>query len=90
MTAEKRKEVAEAIKQILSGKAIKLHQDIADEATFDDLGIDSLDKIEIIMEMEERFMVRIPDEHESKIYSVISAVDYIEQRLDDKNFVPGE
>ena len=43
----------------------------------DDLGADSLDTVELIMQFEEEFEVEIPDEDAEKIMSVGQAVDYI-------------
>ena len=49
------------------------------EAKFiDDLGADSLDTVELIMEFEDEFGLEIPDEDAEKILSVSQAVDYIE------------
>jgi len=44
-----------------------------------DLGADSLDTVELIMEFEEEFGIEIPDEDAEKITTVGSAVDYIEK-----------
>ena len=45
----------------------------------DDLGADSLDTVELIMQIEEEFGIEIPDEDAEKITTVQAAVDYIEQ-----------
>lgn len=48
------------------------------EASFiDDLGADSLDLVELIMEMEETFNVRIPDNEIEKIRTIKDVLDYI-------------
>ena len=50
------------------------------ESTFiDDLGADSLDIVELIMEFEEEFNVEIPDEAAEKIKTVQDVVNYIDQ-----------
>ena len=46
----------------------------------DDLGADSLDTVELIMQFEEEFEIEIPDEDAEKILSVKQAVDYIESK----------
>ena len=45
----------------------------------DDLGADSLDTVELIMEFEEEFGIEIPDEDAENITTVGRAVDYIEK-----------
>ena len=51
---------------------------VTKEAKFiDDLGADSLDTVELIMEFEDEFGLEIPDEDAEKILSVSQAVDYI-------------
>ncbi|MDP6685290.1 MAG: acyl carrier protein [Candidatus Marinimicrobia bacterium] len=49
------------------------------EASFvDDLGADSLDTVELIMELEEEFGIEIPDDDAEKITTVGAAVNYID------------
>ena len=49
------------------------------EASFvDDLGADSLDTVELIMEFEEEFGIEIPDDDAEKMTTVGAAVDYID------------
>ena len=50
-----------------------------------DLGADSLDTVELVMEFEERFGIEIPDEAAEKIQTVGDAVEYINKKLADKN-----
>lgn len=51
---------------------------VVPEASFvDDLGADSLDLVELIMAMEEKFDIEIPDEDAEKIVTVQNAVDYV-------------
>ena len=45
----------------------------------DDLGADSLDTVELIMELEEEFSIEIPDEDAENITTVGAAVDYVEK-----------
>tara|TARA_B110000263_G_C15292886_1_gene504187 strand:- start:758 stop:994 length:237 start_codon:yes stop_codon:yes gene_type:complete len=52
---------------------------ITENAKFiDDLGADSLDTVELIMEFEDEFGIEIPDEDAEKILSVNQAVEYID------------
>ena len=53
---------------------------VVSEASFvDDLGADSLDMVELIMAMEEKFDIEIPDEDAEKIVTVRDAVDYVDK-----------
>ncbi len=53
--------------------------EITRDASFqDDLGADSLDTVELIMEFEKEFDMTIPDEDAEKIATVGNAVDYVE------------
>ena len=55
--------------------------DITREASFtNDLGADSLDTVELIMEFEKEFDLTIPDEDAEKIGTVGNAVDYVESK----------
>lgn len=45
----------------------------------DDLGADSLDVVELVMALEEKFEIEIPDEEAEKIATVKNVVDYIEK-----------
>ena len=45
----------------------------------DDIGADSLDIVELIMELEEEFEITIPDDQAEKIKTVGEAIDYIER-----------
>ena len=51
-----------------------------DAKFIDDLGADSLDTVELIMQFEEEFEIEIPDEDAEKILSVKQALDYIESK----------
>lgn len=55
---------------------------ITRETSFiNDLGADSLDTVELVMEFEDAFDINIPDEDAEKIQSVGDAVQYIESKL---------
>jgi acyl carrier protein len=51
----------------------------ADTSFVNDLGADSLDTVELVMELEEEFDINIPDDAAEKIQTVGQAVEYIEQ-----------
>lgn len=46
-----------------------------------DLGADSLDTVELVMEFEDEFDISVPDEDAEKIQTVGQAIDYVEARL---------
>jgi acyl carrier protein len=50
----------------------------------DDIGADSLDIVELVMELEEEFEITIPDEQAEKIKTVGEAIDYIEREQEKK------
>jgi acyl carrier protein len=50
----------------------------------EDIGADSLDIVELVMELEEEFEITIPDEEAEKIKTVGQAIDYIEIKLKEK------
>ena len=52
-----------------------------DAKFIDDLGADSLDTVELIMQFEEEFGIEIPDEEAQDLLSVGQAVDYITNKL---------
>ena len=55
---------------------------ISNDAKFiDDLGADSLDTVELIMQFEEEFNLEIPDEDAEKITTVGKAIEYISSKL---------
>jgi acyl carrier protein len=73
-----REEVLERVKETLSEQLGVDEGEITDDASFqDDLDADSLDLVELIMELEEQFGIKIPDEDAQKITTVGQAVDYV-------------
>jgi acyl carrier protein len=50
----------------------------------DDIGADSLDIVELIMELEEEFEITIPDDQAEKIKTVGEAIDYIQREIEKK------
>ena len=70
------------VKEIIVDKLGVEDGKITMEAKFiDDLGADSLDTVELIMQFEEEFCIEIPDEDAEGLLSVGEAVDYITQKL---------
>ena len=70
------------IKEIIIDKLGVEDGKITEDAKFiDDLGADSLDTVELIMQFEEEFSIEIPDEDAESLLSVGQAVDYITNKL---------
>ncbi len=71
--------VAEKVKAIIVDKLGVDESEVTVEASFtNDLGADSLDTVELIMEFEKEFDMAIPDDQAEKIGTVGEAVSYIE------------
>lgn len=52
---------------------------ISTETTFEKIGVDSLDKLEIIMAVEENFDITISDDEEARLKTIAQAVDLIHE-----------
>ena len=72
-------EVASKVKAIIVDKLGVEESEVTDTASFtNDLGADSLDTVELIMEFEKEFGISIPDDQTEKIATVGDAISYIE------------
>ena len=76
--AASRDEVYERVKEVLTEQLGVEEGDITEEASFqEDLDADSLDLVELIMELEDQFGIKNSDEDAQKIQTVGQAVDYV-------------
>ena len=76
--AASRAEVFERVKEVLVEQLGVDESEVTEEASFqEDLDADSLDLVELIMELEDNFGMKIPDEDAQKITTVGQAVDYV-------------
>lgn len=70
------------VKKIIEEKLGVNAEQITDEASFiDDLGADSLDQVELVMDFEDKFEIDIPDEDAEKMRTVGEAVSYLKERM---------
>jgi acyl carrier protein len=74
--------IAERVKKIIVDKLGVEESQVSSEASFTtDLGADSLDTVELIMEFEKEFNISIPDEQAETITTVGQAIEYLEKTL---------
>lgn len=74
-----KKDITSRVKAIIVDKLGVDEKEVTPQASFtNDLGADSLDTVELIMEFEKEFNIAIPDDQAEKISTVGEAVAYIE------------
>lgn len=74
--------INETITKILVDKLGIAETEVTPDANFvKDLGIDSLDYAELVMEFEQTFDIRIPDEDAEKLQTINQAVSYIDSKM---------
>ncbi|MEZ5008420.1 MAG: acyl carrier protein [Chitinophagales bacterium] len=75
-------DIAAKVKEIIVEKLGVEESEVTLEASFtNDLGADSLDTVELIMEFEKEFNISIPDEQAESITTVGEAVEYLSQQV---------
>ena len=73
-------DISSRVKAIIVDKLGVDENEVVPEASFtNDLGADSLDTVELIMEFEKEFDIQIPDDQAENIVSVCQAVEFIEK-----------
>ncbi|MGC4007341.1 MAG: acyl carrier protein [Pirellulales bacterium] len=72
--------VQDRVYDIVAEQLVANRETLSRDTSFiNDLGADSLDTVELVMELEEEFDVNIPEEEAEKIQTVGQAIDYIEK-----------
>ena len=75
-------EISEKVVQIIIDKLGVDGSEVTNEASFtNDLGADSLDTVELIMEFEKEFNISIPDDQAENIATVGHAITYLEENV---------
>jgi acyl carrier protein len=75
-------DIEETVKSIIVEKLGVDESDVDTDSSFtNDLGADSLDTVELIMEFEKEFDLTIPDEEAEEIATVGDAIDYLEEQV---------
>ena len=75
-------DISSRVKKIIVDKLGVDEAEVTNEASFtNDLGADSLDTVELIMEFEKEFNIIIPDEQADKIKTVGEAIAYLEANV---------
>ena len=76
-------EIVDKVIQIVSEQMSVDKAEVARETSFvNDLNADSLDTVELVMELEDEFDLTIPDEDAEKLKTVGEAIDYIAKHLE--------
>ena len=74
-------EISAKVKAIIVDKLVIDESEVTSDSNFmSDLGADSLDTVELIMEFEKEFDLQIPDDEAEKITTVGSAIQYIKDK----------
>ena len=75
-------EISAKVKAIIVDKLVIDESEVTSDSNFmSDLGADSLDTVELIMEFEKEFDLQIPDDEAEKIATVNDAIKYIESKV---------
>lgn len=72
-----RREVIDRVLSVVKSNQKVDASKVSETATFKDVGLDSLDEVEVVMALEEEFALEIPDADADKIRSATDAIDYI-------------
>ena len=77
-----REKIRAEVVEIISNRLGVGKEQITDQTTFqEELGADSLDVVELVMELETEFEITIPDEEAERIRTVGEAIEYIEKEV---------
>lgn len=73
------------MRKIITEQLMVEEDEVTEEASFvDTLGADSLDTVEMIMEIEDEFGIEIPDEDAENLQTVGEAIGYVKNKVEEK------
>lgn len=75
--AKRKQDIFDKLKPLIADRLARPLEEVTPDKTLDDLKADSLDTVEVTMEVEKVFDMAIPDEHMEKFTDIQSMVDYI-------------
>lgn len=78
-----REDIVKELKAIAVDVLLCEESEIKDESRAEDLGADSLDTIEMLMEIEKSFGIYIPDEEAVKVITFADAVELVERKINE-------
>ncbi|PWJ93590.1 acyl carrier protein [Mesorhizobium loti] len=73
--------IADRVKKIIANHLCVEADKVIDQASWDDLGADSLDTVELMLAWEEEFDIQIRDEDAEKFLTVGDAITYVEKAI---------
>lgn len=74
-------ELYQEVVKLIAQQLHKKPEEISPESTLESLGADSLDRVELIMKIEEQFAIEVNDDDAEKLNTVGQAVDYIHKLI---------
>ncbi len=74
--------VAHSVRSIIAEQLSLPIDTLKDEATLDSLGADSLDRVEIVMNLEDHFSIEIDDDAAEKLSTIADVIAYITKLVD--------
>ena len=74
------KSIREKVMEVLEEQLGPFRIEVTDTTTFDELGADSLDKVEMVMQLEEAYAISVSDENLEQMKTVADIVSYLEAK----------
>ncbi len=78
-----KEELESRVKRIIGEQLLVSKDELTPEASYYDLGADSLDMVEMVMEFEDEFRIEIPDEDVQGLETVRDSIEYLKNRLEE-------